>query len=140
MFYKGKKRDRLPAFVPLVWDILNSKAYIELPPSACKALPYFLGKVKLAFQDSQRYLLVFPFSYKEGNRYGFSPATFSKVIQSLVHFGFIDPVDKGGLRGDCKSNNLFRLSRRWEAYPKPNFERLEWKTFEPRIVDRNFKK
>ena len=132
MSYKCRKRDRLPPFVPLPWQILNSKAYIELPFSACKALPYFLGKVKLRFGDPQRCLAEFSFSYTEGKRFGFALATFSKVIQALVHFGFIDPVDKGGLRGDCKSNNLFKLSGRWKVYGEANFESMEWKTFEPR--------
>ena len=132
MWVKKKKGNRLPPFVPLPWQMLNSKAFIELPPSACKALPYFLGKVKIKFQDVQRYVSEFSFSYKEGNRLGFSSATFSKVIQDLVHFGFIDPIDKGGLRGDCKSNNLFKLSRRWETFGSDKFEWLEWKTFLPK--------
>jgi len=112
--------------------MLNSKAYNELPFSACKALPYFLGKVRLTVGDPQYYLAEFSFSYTEGKRFSFAFATFSKVIRELVHFGFIDPVDKGGLRGDCKSNNMFKLSKRWEVYGEPNFEWLEWKTFEPR--------
>lgn len=132
MPYKSKKRDRLPPFVPLPWQTLNSKSYIELPPSACKALPYFLGKVKVNFGDPQRYLAEFSFSYSEGKRLGFAFATFSKVIQALVHFGFIDPIDKGGLRGNCKTNNLFKLSKRWEAFGSEKFERLEWKTFVPK--------
>ena len=134
MSSKRKRRDRLPPFVALSWQILNSQAYIELPPSACKALPYFFGKVKLGFQDAQRYLTEFPFSYREGNRLGFSSATFSKVIQGLVRFGFIDHVDKGGLRSDCRSYNLFKLSRRWENYGKADFVSLEWKTFLPRAI------
>lgn len=135
MSYRSKKGDRLPPFVALPWQMLNCRAYIELPPSACKALPYFLGRVKLGFRDTQRYLTEFSFSYREGRRLGFSSATFSKVIQALVHFGFIDPVDKGGLRGDCKSFNLFRLSRRWENYQTVNFASLEWKNFFPRQIE-----
>ena len=135
MSYRSRKRDRFPPFVALTWQMLNSKAYIELPPSACKALPYFLGKVKLHIQDPQRYLTEFSFSYREGNRYGFSSATFSKVIQALVRFGFIDPVDKGGLRGNCKSCNRFKLSRRWENYKTINFAPQEWKNFFPRQIE-----
>jgi hypothetical protein len=131
MSYKSRKRDKLRPFVPLLWQILNSKAYIELPFSACKALPYFLGKVKLKYGDPQRYLAEFSFSYTEGKRFGFALATFSKVIQALVHFGFIDPVDKGGLRGDCKSSNRFKLSKRWETYGTEDFLPSEWKTFLP---------
>ena len=130
---RGKKKgNRLPPFVPLIWEILNSRAYKDLPPSNAKALPYFLGKYKGGYNDPQRYLGEFSFSYTEGKKLGFAPATFSKVIQALIRFGFIDPLDKGGLRGDCKSYNLFRLSKRWEEYGMPNFKPLEWKCFTPK--------
>ena len=127
-----KRRNSLPPFVPLLWGVLNSRAYKELPPSAAKALPYFLGKVKRGYYDPERYSDTFALPYSEGERLGFAFATFSKVIQDLVRVGFIDPVDKGGLRGDCKSYNLFRLSRRWEEYGRPNFQALEWRCFIPK--------
>ncbi len=123
---------RLPPFVPLIWKMLNSEAYRNLPASAAKALPYFLGKVKCGYSDPQRFLEVFPFPYSEGKKLGFAFGTFSKAIQELVRFGFVDPVDKGGLRSDCKSCNLFKLSRRWEAYATSNFESLEWRCFIPK--------
>ena len=130
---KGKRGNRLPPFVPLTWDMLNSKAYIDLPASAGKALPYFLGKVKCSFNDSQRYLMEFSFSYSEGKRVGFASGTFSNVIKALVRKGFIDPVDKGGLRSDGKSYNIFRLSRRWEKYGNADFKDIEWECFFPRV-------
>ena len=123
---------KLPPFVALTWEMMNSQAYKKLPSSAAKALSYFLGKVKCKYNDPQRYILEFTFSYKEGKRYGFAPATFSKIIQDLVRFGFIDPVDKGGLRGDCKSYNFFKLSKRWEEYGMSNFRPLEWRCFIPK--------
>ena len=123
---------KLPPFVALTWEMLNSQGYKKLPSSAAKALGYFLGKVKCKYNDPQRYILEFTFSYKEGERYGFAPATFSKIIQDLVRFGFIDPVDKGGLRGDCKSYNFFKLSKRWEEYGMSNFRPLEWRCFIPK--------
>jgi hypothetical protein len=112
--------------------MLNSQAYKDLPPSSGKGLPYFLGKVKTDYDSPQYYMEVFHFSYAEGKGFGFAFATFSKIIRDLVHFGFIDPVDKGGLRGDCKSYNLFRLSKRWEAYGTTNFEPLDWRCFIPK--------
>lgn len=130
---KGKSSDnRLPPFVGVTWQVLNGQAYRKLPSSAAKALPYFLGKVKCGYNDPQRYLKVFPFSYSEGRKIGFAFATFSKIIQDVVSFGFIDPVDKGGLRGEGKSNNLFRLSKRWETYGTENFELVEWRCFIPK--------
>jgi len=132
-YKRDKENKRLPPFVPMPWHTLNSKAYVDISPSAAKALPYFLGKYKGPYNDHQRYLLEFSFSYSEGKRYGFSPSTFSKVIQELVRKGFIDPVDKGGLRSDGKSYNLFRLSQRWQKYGKDDFEHTDWKCFEPRL-------
>jgi hypothetical protein len=126
------KSGKLPPFVALTWRILNSQAYKDLPTSATKALPYFLGKVKCGYNDPQRYLGEFVFPYSEGKKFGFAFGTFSKVIQDLVRFGFIDPVDKGGLRGDSKSYNVFRLSKRWELYGTPGFESLEWRCFIPK--------
>lgn len=131
---KGRKsqNNRLPPFVALTWEILNSKAYKDLPPSSSKALPYFLGKVKRPYKDPERYSDTFHFSYSEGKRLGFSYGTFSKVIQDLVRFGFIDPIDKGGLRGDCKSYNIFKLSKRWNSYGTENFISLDWRCFIPK--------
>lgn len=130
----GKKRgkDSLPPFVPLTWGILNSRAYKDLNHASSKALPYFLGKYKGKYNDSQRYILEFKFPYSEGKRLGFAYSTFYKVIQELVRKGFIDPVDKGGLRSDGKSYNLFTLSRRWETYGSQNFELIDWRCFIPK--------
>jgi len=132
MAKKGTKYKH-PPFVAITWDMLNSKAYEEVTYSAAKALPYFLGKCKRHFYDPQRYRLEFSFPYSEGERYGFSPSTFSKVIQELVRRGFIDPVDKGGLKSDGKSCNLFRLSNRWLKYGTKDFESTEWRCFLPRF-------
>lgn len=128
---KKKKNNKLPPFVAMTWDILNSWAYKDLSPSACKAVPYFFGKIKLGFNDPQRYLSNFTFSYPEGKKLGFAPATFSKIIQNLIKFGFIDPIDKGGLKGYGKGYNIFRLSDRWEAYGTNQFKTCEWKCFKP---------
>ncbi|MCJ7804254.1 hypothetical protein MUP35_00765 [Patescibacteria group bacterium] len=113
--------------------MLNSQPYRELSHSAAKALPFFIGKVKLPYNDPARYNNEFSFSYREGKRQGFAPSTFHKIICELIEKGFIDPVDKGGLRSDGKSYNLFKLSRRWGNYGKPDFERLNWKCFQPRL-------
>lgn len=123
---------RLPPFVPLTRDMLKHKAYIELPFAASKALPYFLGKICMPFNDPDRFMTPFSFSYKEAKSLGFATATFSKVIVDLVKHGFIDPIDRGGLRGECKSNNTFCLSQRWKAFGESNFEIVDWKCFLPR--------
>lgn len=132
MTSKRRNMNRLPPFVALTWNVLNSRAYKDLKQSAAKALPYFLGKYKGVYNDPLRYEFEFQLSYSEGGRYGFASGTFSSIIQELIKKGFIDPVDKGGLRSDGKSCNLFKLSRRWEKYGQENFERIEWKRFCPK--------
>lgn len=133
-FLKNKKGEgnKLPPFVPMTWELLNSTGYQCLPYSASKALPYFFGKIKTPYNDPQKFLIDFTFSYPEGKRYGFSFGTFAKVIRALIAFGFIDPVDKGGLRGYKKGYNVFRLSKRWEKYGTPDFREIDWGTFFPK--------
>lgn len=126
------KSNRIPPFVPLTWEMLNSKAYKELPPSAAKVLPYFLGKPKFNYNDPQRYQTEFSFSYSEAKKYGFATATHHRCISQLVEKGFINPVDKGGLRGLGRSYSLFTLSCRWKDYSAPGFEKIVWRCFEPR--------
>jgi hypothetical protein len=127
-----KQSNRLPPFVPLLWEMLNSKAYRDLNYASAKALPFFLGKVKTVYKDPQRYSMDFSFSYSEGGRYGFASGTFSKIIKDLISHGFLDPVDKGGLRSDGKSYNRFRLSQRWECFETTAFEQIEWSCFLPK--------
>jgi hypothetical protein len=129
---KMKEKSRMCNFVALPWPVLNGKAFISLKPSAGKALLYFWGKPHEPFNKPAHYETEFRFPYEEGKRYGFSPGTFSKVIQELVAKGFIDPVDKGGLRGNGKSYNVFKISRRWEKYGTNDFQNVEWKCFVPR--------
>lgn len=130
---RDKKRHALPPFIALPYDLLNSLAYCQLPFAAAKALPYFFAKVKKPYSDPNRYCIEFSLSYREGKRYGFASGTFARVVRDLVKFGFVDPVDKGGLRSDGKSCNLFRLSRRWEDFGRSNFHEIDWSCFLPRL-------
>jgi len=128
------KGNKLPPFVPLTWQVLNSAAYKALPHSAGKALPYFLGKVKLPYRDPRKNSTAFAFSYTEAKKYGFANATFHRVICELMSKGFIDPVDRGGLRGGGLSNSLFKLSDRWMKYGTQDFEEIEdWRKFFPQF-------
>lgn len=136
---KRRHGNKLPPFVALTWEMLNSMAYKELNYASAKALPYFLGKFKGGYHDPQRYLANFSFSYAEAKTYRIASATFSKIIQELVAKGFIDPCDKGGLRSDGKSYNIFKLSERWKDYGKPDFKTSNWKCFLPRITRTNTK-
>ena len=126
---RARNKNRHSSFVAFQWVLLNSKVYWDLKPSAAKALPYFLGKPKRPFNDPEMYAKKITFSYNEAKRYGFSSSTFYKIIVELVGKGFIDPVEKGGLRSDEKTYNKFKLSRRWEKYDTPEFIPMKWAQF-----------
>jgi hypothetical protein len=118
-----------PPHVALAYEVINSKAFKALPHASGKALPFFLAKVKLPIKHPSRHYVQFSFPYGEARIHGFSPSTFSSIIQNLVRYGFIDPVDKGGLRGAGLTNNIFHLSTRWQNYGLSNYEPQNWKTF-----------
>jgi len=92
-------------------------------------MPYFLGKPRLPFNDPAYYSAEFEFSYREARRYGFSNGTFANVIRDLVEKGFINPVEKGGLRGTGGTSNRFRLSLRWKDYGTACFQDIAWEGF-----------
>ncbi len=128
--YRKVSKSKLPPFVPLTWKVLNSKAYIALPYSAAKILPYFLGKVKVPYRDPNRCSVDFDFTYSEAKKYGFATTTHYKAISELIAKGFIYPVSKGGLRGGGLSSSRFRLSERWREYGTKNFDSTRpWKQF-----------
>ncbi len=121
-----KTGNKLPPFVAVTWDLLNSKAYISLRPSSGKALPYFLGKGRNKTGEQRIY---FDFTYSEAKRLGFSQSTFFNVICDLTKTGFIDPIFKGGLRGYKKTNSRFTLSDRWAHHSTPDFKEIRWREF-----------
>lgn len=120
------------------WEMLNSEAYKDLAPSAAKALPFFMGKVKcgnktgLIYGSSAYYETQFRYSYAESKRQGFSNGTFSNVIQEITRKGFVDPVFRGGRKSDGLGYSWFKLSDRWRDFGKENFKIVEWKTLIPK--------
>ena len=124
-----KKRGSLPPFVPMTWELLNSRAFIELCHLSRAALPYFLGKVKTPFHDPSRFNTPFSFPYSEAKRLGFPTSTFAKATKELVAHGFIDPYRKGGCYGDLKVSNQFLLSVRWKHFGTAGFEESDWSGF-----------
>ena len=126
---RDKSKPKLPPFVPLTWEVLNSKAYIKLTSSAGKALPYFFGKhgkdYGIAFTKTKGSAFSgkpIEFTYAEAARLGFANRTFSRVIADLIDKGFIDMAGYGGMRGFCKTNNKFLLSARWVDYGERSFQ------------------
>lgn len=119
----------LPPFVPMTWAMLNSKAYKDLSFAARAMLPYFIGKPNINIRSDLYLKAEFSISYKEAVTYGCSTRTFTRVIEDLMRKGFIDPVDKGGLRGYGLSMSVFRMSNRWKDFGKKDFVQIEWRQF-----------
>ena len=126
---KDKQKLALPPFVPMTWSLLNSKAYKDLSFAARAMLPYFIGKPNINIRSDLYLRTEFSISYREALSYGCSTRTFSRVIDDLMRKGFIDPVDKGGLRGWGLSSNVFRMSDRWKQYDKQGFVEIRWGSF-----------
>jgi len=119
---KKSKGERLPPFIPILIDELNSLAYQELTGNAAKVHPYFKkisGTLKRKFGDD--YNGIFDFTYSEAEKFGFARQTFNRAITDLNAKGFIDIVKQGGKRGCCMSNSKYRLSQRWRDYGKSVF-------------------
>lgn len=140
MAKKRVKEDKLPPFVATPWDMLNSMVLRSLTHSSRACLPYWMGKPKARFDRPEYYEREFTFPYPEAQCYGFAKATFAKIIRELVEKGFVDPKDKGGLRGDGKSYNRFVLSRRWKKFNSPDFEGVSWAQFKPRAKQKEVQK
>jgi len=120
-----KKYKPIPGgYVALPWNMLNHKAYIKLPPTAKGILPYFLGKVKIPCTDPQYYYVEYSLTYKEATHLGCARRSFSRVIETLMAHGFIEPVHWGQ-----KNSSIFRLSRKWEKYGTAAFEPISWTEF-----------
>lgn len=117
-----RKKDRLPPFAAVPWEILNSKAWAELTGSAGKFLPLFIGKSGF---PKNVVGTEFTFTYTEAQeKYKCARATFGRVIVQLHAKGFIDIAGYGGLRGFCKIENRFKLSDRWRNYGTSEFKEL----------------
>lgn len=133
---RKKSGNKLPPFVPMLWNLLHSKAYKALPPTAAKLLPYFLGKVQINPRHPEYYSTTFNFTYSEAENYKCARRTFYGVVSALIEYGFVDPVKRGGLRGMNMSSSIFKLSDRWKEYGNASFVEMRWATFGMHQIDK----
>lgn len=116
----GKSRhsqsERLPPFVPIFHEELESTAYRTLSANAAKLLPYFKRICVRATRGKPDETTLFGFTYTEAVKYGFARRTFSRAVQDLQQHGFIDIAEVGGLRGAGHSCSQYKLSKRWSTY------------------------
>ena len=52
-----------------------------------------------------------------------SQSTFTKIKRELVQYGFLDPLDGGGLNAPA----IFKISNRWNRYGNEDFKELKYK-------------
>lgn len=110
------KSERLPPFVPIFHDELESTAYRTLSANAAKLLPYFKRICVKATRGKPDETTLFGFTYTEAGKYGFARRTFSRAVQELHKHGFIDIIKIGGLRGVGHSCSQYKLSKRWVTF------------------------
>jgi len=118
---RHSQKERLPPFVPILHDELESTAYRTLSATAAKLLPYFKRICVKATRGKPDETTLFAFTYTEAVKYGFAKRTFSRAVQDLQKHGFIDIAEVGGLRGAGHSCSQYKLSRRWVT-----FGGIEW--------------
>ncbi|GEM_PF-3973534 len=109
-------QDTSHIFLMVQGDMLWSKAYATLPPSAAKILFLFLAKVQYPYKETKHYTTEFKFPYSEAKRYGIGPKTFYNSIQRLKRHGFIEQTQKGWVRGTFKAESMYKLSDRWRYF------------------------
>lgn len=113
---RQKHKERMPPFVPIRLDTLESTAYITLPSSAAKLFPYFIRSCVRAVKGQPDTTTLVGFTYAEATKYGFARRTFHDAVKALELHGFIDIVSVGGLRGAGHTNSQYKLSSRWATY------------------------
>lgn len=114
---KGKDKNRLPPFTPILNEEMDSKAYLALTGTAVKVLTWF-KRIDGVLRKSSGggYNGILDFTYSEAAKRGFARTTFSRAISELGEVGFIDIITTGGLRGAGRSNSKYKLSIRWRIY------------------------
>lgn len=108
-------------FVPITYEMINSKAYRELSGARLKTLILCLRKVK-THNPIDRFKLQFTFTYPEARKQGLWDTSFSRGLKLLQQVGFIDFVMPGGKVGFHKEASFYRLSQRWKKYGTSEFE------------------
>jgi hypothetical protein len=126
-----RRKKRSEKFVRLSLELIKSKAYLTLTPSAARMLIQFLAKPGEAFgiplSDPQSYQATFNFTYTDAGKLRCSRSTFLAVIEALVEHGFLDPVKRGGVYNGRKVSSVFRLSQRWKAFGTSGFHPVNYR-------------
>ena len=112
----AKVKVKLCPFVPVFLAEMDSPAFHQLSGNSAKLYVYLKRSCsRAAGNKPANEVTVFGFSYTEAERYGFARRTFIRMIKELIEAGFIELVEKGGLRGCNGVCSKYRLSRVWAS-------------------------
>ena len=106
-------------FVPITFEEMDSMAFISLNGNSAKLYGYLKRAARTAAYKngmSRQGDVQFDFTYSEAKRHGFSESTFIRAIRQLWEKGFIELVERGGLRGQGRSNSRYKLAAYWKTY------------------------
>lgn len=124
---KKQKKGRVEIeglFVPLTNDEQDSLAYASLTGNASKVYLYLKRTARTAAWYGggvREREIIFDYTYTEAKGRGFSESTFIRAMKELWAKGFVDVIERGGLRGKARSNSHYKLAADWKTYGK------EWK-------------
>ena len=123
----GKNKYRLGRDVFLPWDLLESKAFLELQGArAIRTLIRFYQKrtwVKKRRGRPEFFGTGLAFTYGEAAELGISASQFHTIIKRLYELGFIEIEYQGG--GLARDYSRYAISERWRAYGTEKFEHRE---------------
>jgi len=128
---KATHRYRLKRDVWVPWELLQSKAFKELSPSAMRVLLRFLQKRKWWKEGKGvRARIVYEnsglaFTYEEAAWIGIRNTAFFEAVKRLIGVGFVDVEHQGGAYG--KDFSRYAISERWRDYGTENFKKVEKK-------------
>jgi len=113
---REKQRIKLCPFVPIYLAELDSPAYQALSGNSAKLYTYLKRACsRAACNKPANEVTIFGFTYSEAERYGFARHTFIRMIRELIDAGFLELVEKGGLRGAGGVCSKYRLSKVWSS-------------------------
>jgi len=100
-----RSKDRLPPFVPITKEMINSNAFKRLTNASRVA--YLLIKA----QCKGSHQVEFRFPYSNAEEY-MDRHTFANSIKQLSDFGFIKKTFEGGL---YRRTNIYEFIEQWKA-------------------------
>lgn len=119
---RKKDRNRIQGgFVPLTYEMIDSKAFQKLTGSAKMSLFLCMRKVKTN-HHIDRFTFQFSLTYPEAKKHGLWDSAFNRGMKQLQKLGFIECTFKGGMRFQGNACSLYRLSQRWKQYGTTDFQ------------------